>query len=197
MLMRLCRRPKDLKHKAKKNPRRLGADIHVQKTAFIKYILFAISFCCSLTAAAEYRVFLLRIMEKATAQASNSEGSPSSATLNEQTQTLANPDPKNNPPSTTTDRATPIAAPDILVREFPSTLDPLQYPTYYPIKENQYVVYVDTWRCKGRTNNKPLCPNPRAVSSTNESAPTTNESAPPTPPPNETDSTNGEIPPAS
>lgn len=111
---------------------------------------------------AEYRVFLLRIMEKPTIQDPNNP--------NTEATPPGTPAASENP-STTTDGTTaanpPPKALDIVVREFPSTLDPLQYPTYYPLRPNQYVVYVDTWRCRGRTNEKPLCPNPRQQTEAN------------------------------
>lgn len=99
---------------------------------------------------AEYRVFLLRILKQA----------PPEAATDNQAQAPAPP------------------AEPIIVREFPSTLDPLQYPTYYPIAEDEQVVYIDTWRCRGRTNEKPLCPNPRLA----EEANTAETEVPPTAP---------------
>lgn len=43
-----------------------------------------------------------------------------------------------------------------------STLDPNQYPYYYPITQDEIVTYVDTWRCFGNTSDfKELCPNPK------------------------------------
>ena len=44
-----------------------------------------------------------------------------------------------------------------------STLDPLQYPDYYPVSPNEIVMYQDTWMCYGNTSNKNICPNPRLV----------------------------------
>ncbi|WP_413288266.1 hypothetical protein [Bdellovibrio sp. HCB337] len=44
-----------------------------------------------------------------------------------------------------------------------STLDPLQYPYYYPVQQDEIVQYTDTWRCYGRTGGgQPPCPNPKA-----------------------------------
>ncbi|MEI7972932.1 MAG: hypothetical protein WCH11_01040 [Bdellovibrio sp.] len=43
-----------------------------------------------------------------------------------------------------------------------SSLDPLQYPSYYPLNPGETIVYIDTWMCKGRTG--PLerpCRSPR------------------------------------
>jgi len=47
-----------------------------------------------------------------------------------------------------------------------STLDPLQYPGYYPVQKDEIVQYTATWRCFGNTGGgKPPCPNPRAPAS--------------------------------
>lgn len=51
-----------------------------------------------------------------------------------------------------------------------STLDPLQYGTYYPVSPDEVVTYDDTWRCKGRTGDfKDLCPSPREASAAESS----------------------------
>ena len=43
-----------------------------------------------------------------------------------------------------------------------STLDPIQYPYYYPVQKDEIVQYTATWRCFGRTGDEqPLCPNPQ------------------------------------
>lgn len=43
-----------------------------------------------------------------------------------------------------------------------STLDPEQYPRYYPLEIDEVVSYTDTWRCYGRTSGfTPFCPNPK------------------------------------
>ncbi len=48
-------------------------------------------------------------------------------------------------------------------RLVPSTLDPLQYPRYYPVQPDEVVTYDDTWKCRDRTGDfKPICPSPRA-----------------------------------
>lgn len=47
-------------------------------------------------------------------------------------------------------------------RTLASTLDPLQYPGYFPLQAGEKVEYVETWMCLGRTENfKDLCPNPQ------------------------------------
>ena len=44
-----------------------------------------------------------------------------------------------------------------------SSLDPLQYPKYYPVKAGDKISYRATWHCKGNTANfQPICPNPKA-----------------------------------
>lgn len=45
---------------------------------------------------------------------------------------------------------------------FPSNLDPEQYIGYYPVGPKDRITYIDTWRCRGRTDNKDYCPSPRA-----------------------------------
>lgn len=42
-----------------------------------------------------------------------------------------------------------------------SNLDPEQYIRYYPILKGEKIKYTTTWMCKGRTNGKEYCPNPR------------------------------------
>lgn len=43
-----------------------------------------------------------------------------------------------------------------------STLDPIQYPSYYAVAKDEIVEYTDTWRCFGRTGGgQPPCPNPK------------------------------------
>lgn len=45
-----------------------------------------------------------------------------------------------------------------------STLDPIQYPYYYPLQKDEIVQYTDTWRCYGDTGSgKRPCPNPKAA----------------------------------
>jgi hypothetical protein len=65
------------------------------------------------------------------------------------------------------------------VRLVESTLDPIQYPRYYPVQSYERVTYTETWRCYGRTGNfQPYCPNPKAApaaeSQSQSRAPATN-----------------------
>ena len=47
------------------------------------------------------------------------------------------------------------------IRTTMSTLDPLQYPYYYPLADNEIVSYTETWMCRGRTSDfAPICPPP-------------------------------------
>lgn len=47
-------------------------------------------------------------------------------------------------------------------RVIASTLDPLQYPGYYPLQNGETIEYQQTWMCRGRTDNHlALCPNPQ------------------------------------
>lgn len=80
----------------------------------------------SVSASAEYRVFLLKIEKRATTTA---EGEA------------------------------------VQARFVESTLDPEQYRGYYPVAADEIVTYTDTWRCRGRTDRLPLCPNPRGPAS--------------------------------
>lgn len=44
-----------------------------------------------------------------------------------------------------------------------STLDPLQYPGYHPLKPDELITYDDTWLCRGHTGyEKPICSNPKS-----------------------------------
>jgi hypothetical protein len=60
------------------------------------------------------------------------------------------------------------------IRTVTSTLDPLQYPSYYPLNPDEKVSYTETWRCFGRTGDfAAYCPNPKAQPAS--------ENAPPNP----------------
>lgn len=63
-----------------------------------------------------------------------------------------------------------------LVREVTSTLDPLQYRTYYPLPKEYSALYTQTWMCYGRTSHQPICPNPKNEQRTpaSEDSPATN-----------------------
>jgi hypothetical protein len=37
-------------------------------------------------------------------------------------------------------------------RQIQSTLDPEQFKTLYPLNSDEIIAYVDTWRCRGRTD---------------------------------------------
>ncbi len=45
-----------------------------------------------------------------------------------------------------------------------STLDPLQYYGYYIVREDEVVQYTRTWMCRGRTDEQPICPDPKLIS---------------------------------
>lgn len=53
-------------------------------------------------------------------------------------------------------------------RQFDSTLDPEQYRSYFTVKAQDKIVYIDTWLCKGNTSRlDQICPRPnRQPSST-------------------------------
>lgn len=106
---------------------------------------FLISLLLCSSANAEYRVFLLRI-------------SKIPATPPPTTAPLGTP-PENTTTSTNRDPAS--ATLDYRLVE--STLDPVQYRGYYLVGADEKVEYIDTWMCKGRTDQfASLCPNPKA-----------------------------------
>lgn len=45
-------------------------------------------------------------------------------------------------------------------KEFPSTLDPLQYPRFFPLNPGEKISYTSTWMCRERTGGLPFCKNP-------------------------------------
>lgn len=48
------------------------------------------------------------------------------------------------------------------VKQVETTLDPEQFVDFYPLKADEKITYVETWRCQGRTDFfKPHCDNPR------------------------------------
>lgn len=57
------------------------------------------------------------------------------------------------------------------VKTFPSNLDPEQYIGYYPIGPKDRITYIDTWRCRGRTNSLEYCPSPRAPAAESPESP--------------------------
>jgi hypothetical protein len=62
-------------------------------------------------------------------------------------------------------------SPDI--RLIKSQLEPEQYPTYYPLRPGEKIQYIDTWMCRGRTNeDTDICPSPHALPPTSEAPPT-------------------------
>lgn len=101
------------------------------------------------SAKAEYRVFQLLIYNKpAKQEPKDPKASASSSTTTSPTTSTA-ASTKSSPPK--------LPEGQVVL----STLDPLQYTTYFPVGPDKYVVYTDTWRCRGRTNGQDLCPNPK------------------------------------
>lgn len=81
-----------------------------------------------------------------------------------------NPSPADTAPAPSEDRI------------LESTLDPEQYRSYYPIKDDEQISYIDTWRCYGRTDGgAPHCPKPQRQpsSATNNQNPGVNPASPP------------------
>lgn len=70
-----------------------------------------------------------------------------------------------------------------VLREFPSTLDPLQYPGYHPLAKGTQLFYTDTWICPGNTADfKPLCSSPRLAAPASTVIPVPTPSTPETVP---------------
>lgn len=54
-------------------------------------------------------------------------------------------------------------------RQIETTLDPTQFTTIYPLIANEEISYIETWRCKGRTDFfKSHCDNPRLLPQQND-----------------------------
>lgn len=49
-----------------------------------------------------------------------------------------------------------------------STLDPFQYAGYHIVREDELVQYTRTWICPGRTNDLPICPDPKLMAEQTE-----------------------------
>lgn len=49
-----------------------------------------------------------------------------------------------------------------LTKQIETTLDPMQFTTFYPLRADEQITYIETWRCRGRTDFfKAHCNNPR------------------------------------
>lgn len=89
------------------------------------------------------------------------------------------------PPPTPADSTTPppsgltdsnnSRAPQSTFRIIESTLDPNQYPGYYPLAPDESLEMITTWRCFGRTDSgRAFCPNPKEkVAAPEDSPPST------------------------
>lgn len=67
------------------------------------------------------------------------------------------PDSVPSPPQ----QSSPPTA-SVKTRTVLSTLDPLQYASYYPVGPTEQIRYIHTWRCFGNTSQfKKFCPNPK------------------------------------
>ena len=51
-----------------------------------------------------------------------------------------------------------------------STLDPDQYVGYFPQAAGTHIKYTETWMCRGRTDNLPMCKSPSELSSDSTTA---------------------------
>lgn len=57
--------------------------------------------------------------------------------------------------------AVPASVSEEGVKIFLSNLDPEQYVGYFPLEKDEKIKYIATWMCRGRTNGKDFCENPR------------------------------------
>lgn len=59
-----------------------------------------------------------------------------------------------------------------VTRQVETTLDPIQYTTFFPLKKGEDISYIETWRCLGRTDSfKAHCDNPRLKTPADEVSP--------------------------
>jgi len=49
------------------------------------------------------------------------------------------------------------------VQKIKSSLDPDQYPGYFPIPAGAQIKYTETWMCRGRTNGVSICKSPSEI----------------------------------
>ena len=57
-----------------------------------------------------------------------------------------------------------IKSPQEEARLVKSSLDPFQYIGYYPVRADESITYIDTWRCPGRTGGlQPICKSPKEI----------------------------------
>lgn len=129
------------------------------------YCCFICVFLFQAAAEAEYRVFVLKISRAPATVVGAGVGvaaEASAATTQPPTEPTLPPAPK-------------------LIQ---STLDPNQYPGYYPLEKGESIVYVDTWKCPGRTGDfKPLCQRPSLTNSNPKPDPKLESMAEPMPEP--------------
>jgi hypothetical protein len=121
--------------------------------------LFILSLCCFHNAHAEYRVFRLKITRTP---------APPPTPLDSTT-----PPPSDVPSdaASSTDSNNP-RTPQSTFRLIESTLDPHQYPGYYPLTPDESLEMITTWRCFGRTDSgRAFCPNPKEKAATPEDNP--------------------------
>lgn len=56
-----------------------------------------------------------------------------------------------------------------MTKQIETTLDPEQYIGFYPLKNDEEISYIETWRCLGRTDFfKSHCDNPRLNTTANQ-----------------------------
>lgn len=107
-----------------------------------KYTLIIISLL-SFSAFAEYRVFQLKIYKEAKSNTQDTSRVPQAQLgVSSQGQQADLPQEAG-------------------VKIFLSNLDPEQYIGYYPLEKDEKIKYISTWMCRGRTNGKDYCQDPR------------------------------------
>lgn len=107
--------------------------------------LFVTILLLSESSYSEYRAFRLLISKKTPQQ----QPAQSPADLNQNTTTATEPPTAETP------------QPENTGREVISTLDPYQYRGYYSVRDDETIVYTQTWMCPGRTSDyKEICPAP-------------------------------------
>lgn len=106
---------------------------------------------------AEYRVFELQIYKETTPAVAEQSGTLSADQATAAPETVQ----ANVATPADTQRAPQSEAQIEHIKTVISNLDPQQYTGYYPLEMGEKIKYTATWMCKGRTNGKEYCQNPR------------------------------------
>ncbi len=60
-----------------------------------------------------------------------------------------------------------------------TSLDPDQYRGYFQTKAGDHITYLETWKCKGNTANRPICQSPREIAAQEKEAAASGAPSPP------------------